>query len=166
MQKIRLFVAIAALLCSISGLAQVVEVNRVQGAKTEALGTVRFEQHASGVLITPNLHGLTPGPHGFHLHAKPSCADNGMAAGGHFDPGSTGVHHGPYSDKGHLGDLPVLWVDQEGRATVPVLAPRLKMSDLQGLSLMIHAGGDNYSDKPAKLGGGGVRVGCGVISSL
>ncbi len=28
---------------------------------------------------------------------------------------------------------------------------------------MIHAGGDNYSDTPEKLGGGGARVACGVI---
>jgi Cu-Zn family superoxide dismutase len=30
-------------------------------------------------------------------------------------------------------------------------------------SLMIHAGGDNYADQPAPLGGGGTRVACGVI---
>jgi Cu-Zn family superoxide dismutase len=28
---------------------------------------------------------------------------------------------------------------------------------------MIHAGGDNYADKPKKLGGGGERIACAVI---
>jgi Cu-Zn family superoxide dismutase len=28
---------------------------------------------------------------------------------------------------------------------------------------MIHAGGDNYSDTPVTLGGGGARVACGVV---
>ncbi|WP_324128836.1 superoxide dismutase family protein, partial [Acinetobacter baumannii] len=28
---------------------------------------------------------------------------------------------------------------------------------------MIHAGGDNYSDSPQPLGGGGARIACGVI---
>ncbi|SSP59941.1 Cu/Zn superoxide dismutase [Acinetobacter baumannii] len=28
---------------------------------------------------------------------------------------------------------------------------------------MIHAGGDNYSDSPLPLGGGGARIACGVI---
>ena len=28
---------------------------------------------------------------------------------------------------------------------------------------MIHAGGDNYSDTPAPLGGGGARIVCGVV---
>ena len=27
----------------------------------------------------------------------------------------------------------------------------------------VHAGGDNYSDQPAPLGGGGARIACGVI---
>jgi Cu-Zn family superoxide dismutase len=28
---------------------------------------------------------------------------------------------------------------------------------------MVHAGGDNYADQPAPLGGGGARVACGTI---
>lgn len=28
---------------------------------------------------------------------------------------------------------------------------------------MVHAGGDNHSDHPAALGGGGARVSCGII---
>ena len=53
-------------------------------------------------------------------------------------------------------------MNSDGMATMPMLAPRLKVSDLKGRSLMIHAGGDNYSDMPAPLGGGGARVACGV----
>jgi superoxide dismutase, Cu-Zn family len=30
-------------------------------------------------------------------------------------------------------------------------------------SIMIHSGGDNYSDQPAPLGGGGARIACGVV---
>jgi len=44
-----------------------------------------------------------------------------------------------------------------------LLAPRLQLTDLAGRSLMIHAGGDNYSDTPAALGGGGPRAACGVV---
>ena len=42
-------------------------------------------------------------------------------------------------------------------------ANRLKVADVKGRALMIHAGGDNYSDQPKPLGGGGARVACGVI---
>jgi Cu-Zn family superoxide dismutase len=133
-----------------------------KGSEGKSLGTVRFADSRYGLLIMPHLNGLTPGLHGFHIHENPSCADMGMAAGGHLDPKKTGVHGGPYADFSHLGDLPALYVDTEGKATHPELAPRLKVSELKNHSLMIHAGGDNYADVPP-MGGGGSRIGCGVI---
>jgi superoxide dismutase, Cu-Zn family len=134
------------------------------------IGTVTLSDGPYGLILIPRLSGLTPGIHGFHVHEKPDCGTTtdgnkvvpGMAAGGHFDPKGTGRHEGPYGN-GHLGDLPALYVDKEGKATLPVLSPRLKVNDVRGRSLMIHAGGDNYSDQPEKLGGGGARVACGTI---
>jgi Cu-Zn family superoxide dismutase len=85
------------------------------------------------------------------------------AAGGHFDPDNTGKHLGPMGE-GHLGDLPVLEVANDGTASQTLTAPRIKdVAMLQGRSLMIHTGGDNYSDEPAPLGGGGSRLVCGII---
>jgi superoxide dismutase, Cu-Zn family len=128
------------------------------------VGNMHISQTKYGLLFTPQLHDLTPGIHGFHIHQNPSCADNGMSAGGHFDPEKTGKHLGPYNDKGHLGDLPVLYVDSDGSATIPVLAPHLAhLAQIKQRSLMIHDCGDNYSDTPEKLGGGGMRMICGVI---
>jgi Cu-Zn family superoxide dismutase len=43
------------------------------------------------------------------------------------------------------------------------VAPRLKLADLKGRSLMIHSGADNYFDAPEKNGGGGERIACGVM---
>jgi Cu-Zn family superoxide dismutase len=34
---------------------------------------------------------------------------------------------------------------------------------VRGHALVIHAGGDNFSDQPAPLGGGGARIACGAI---
>ena len=134
------------------------------------IGTIAFQDTAKGLKISPNLSGLTEGQHGFHVHENADCGAKekegkpvaGLAAGGHFDSGNTGKHEGP-DGKGHLGDLPVLYVDGKGQATRASFAPRLKTSDLEGRSIMIHAGGDNYSDQPAPLGGGGARVACGVV---
>lgn len=125
------------------------------------IGQVEFMDSDYGLLIMPRLNSLPAGLHGFHLHQHSDCGDHGMSAGAHFDPKKTNTHLGPYQ-KGHLGDLPVLYVSADGQATIPVLAPRLKTSDLKGLSVMIHAGGDNYSDTPP-LGGGGARIACGVV---
>jgi Cu-Zn family superoxide dismutase len=137
-----------------------------------AVGSVTFKDSKQGLLVEPKLTGLPAGPHGFHIHETPNCgpgpgANNqpaaGMAAGGHYDPKGTKMHHGPLATDGHLGDLPVLIVDKDGKADLPVLAPHLKVSNLKGRAVMIHAGGDNYADQPAPLGGGGGRIACGVV---
>ena len=121
-------------------------------------------------MFTPALKGLAPGVHGFHVHQNANCAPGlkdgvvaaAIAAGGHYDPDATNRHGTPWGD-GHRGDLPSLYVDANGAATQPVLAPRLKPTDLEGRSLMVHAGGDNHADHPAPLGGGGARVACGIV---
>ena len=129
-----------------------------------AVGFIEIKESPKGLVFTPHLHNVTPGPHGFHLHQNASCADNGMAAGGHFDPNMTSKHLGPYGN-GHLGDLPVLVVAADGTANTPVVALHLHdLKQVNHLALMLHAGGDNYSDTPSPLGGGGSRMVCGVIS--
>ena len=37
------------------------------------------------------------------------------------------------------------------------------LQELNIFALAIHVGGDNYSDQPAPLGGGGARIACGVV---
>ena len=132
-------------------------------ANNQFVGKVAIQSSLYGLLFLPSLHSLPVGIHGFHIHEYPSCADQGMAAGGHFDPQNTGHHLGPYN-AGHLGDLPVLSVDSSGVGSIPVLAPRLtSLLQIKGHALMIHSDGDTYSDTP-QLGGGGMRMFCGVIN--
>jgi Cu-Zn family superoxide dismutase len=134
-----------------------------------AVGTVAVTESPYGVVFTPNLTGLPPGLHGFHLHEGGSCGPSSKdgktvpagAAGGHYDPAATKAHGTPWGE-GHKGDLPPLYVDADGKATQPVLAPRLKLAEIPGHALMVHANGDNHSDHPAPLGGGGGRIACGV----
>jgi Cu-Zn family superoxide dismutase len=174
--KLHVLYTAAALAVSLLAVAAhadqvVVTMNKIDSTGMgETIGTITASSSPYGTIFTPDLHGLSPGLHGFHVHEKPDCGPAmkdgkpvaGLAAGGHYDPAGTGRHEGPYGN-GHLGDLPPLYVGPDGTATQPVLAPRLKLSDLKGRSLMIHAGGDNYSDKPEPLGGGGARVACGVV---
>lgn len=136
----------------------------------DKLGTVSVTQSAYGVVFTPALAGLAPGLHGFHVHEHPSCEAlekdgkkvPALAAGGHYDPKGAKKHGTAWGD-GHLGDLPALYVSATGQADYPVLAPRLTLEELKGRSLMVHVGGDNHSDHPAALGGGGARMACGVF---
>jgi Cu-Zn family superoxide dismutase len=161
----------AALLSS--GIASAVTVEMYKVAKDGVggrIGTVKIEPGPQGAKITPDLKGLSPGAHGFHLHEHGSCEPGkagdeekaAMAAGGHYDPEETGRHAGPYG-QGHLGDLPVLYVNADNRAVDPMLAPRIEPEQMAGRALVVHAGGDNYADEPEKLGGGGARVACGVV---
>ena len=168
--------SLMALLLATSALANVdersVSMDLVDAAgKTAWVGEVHITETPYCLVFTPQLRALPPGLHGFHLHENPSCAPNdkdgkpvaALAAGGHYDPDASSKHGTPWGD-GHRGDLPPLFVDAEGSATQPVLAPRLKLSDLPGRALMLHAGGDNHADHPATLGGGGARIACGVMN--
>lgn len=136
------------------------------------IGTLTLSDSRGGLRIVPKLNGLLPGPHGFHLHEAPNCGavmkdgsmHAGLAAGGHYDPKATGKHVGPLGDGGHRGDLPVLNVAADGTATETVHALRLSVSEVRGHAIVIHEGGDNYSDQPKPLGGGGGRIACGAVS--
>ena len=170
--RIRMF--LAATILSVSATAHADHTFQMRTVDEKgpgkSVGLVVITATPYGVVFSPSLTGLPPGLHGFHVHEKPSCESMekdgkmvpALAAGGHYDPTASKRHGLPWGD-GHLGDLPALYVDAMGNANYPVLAPRLKMSDLKGRSLMMHAGGDNHSDHPAPLGGGGARLICGVI---
>jgi len=149
-----------------------VEMNAIDARGVGApMGNVTIaEVPQGGVELKPDLKGLPPGAHGFHVHELANCGAKekdgkmsaGELAGPHWDPEKAGKH-GPPSGPGHQGDLPALQVAADGTARQSVKAPRLKLSDLADKALVIHAGGDNHSDQPKPNGGGGDRIACGVI---
>ncbi len=130
-----------------------------------SLGRIAVKELPEGIRLSPDLHGLPHGDHGFHLHENASCeagekdgkVQAGLGAGSHYDPDKTGKHLGP-NGLGHKGDLPVLTVSSDGVAATAVTATRLRVDDLKGRSLVIHATPDNYGDQP-----GGARIACGII---
>lgn len=170
-----LLLAAAFALVSAPALAAPIKVPMAMATATGAgaeVGSVTISDGKGGVSFKLDLHGLPPGEHGFHAHEKPSCdaataADGKVTpaggAGPHLDPAKAGAHMGP-EGAGHLGDLPKVVVGADGTAKATVVAPHIKSAaDLKGHALMLHAGGDNYSDQPAPLGGGGARMACGVV---
>lgn len=146
-----------------------VDINRISDSGIgEKIGTVVVSQGKRGVSFKVAVIGLPRAERGFHVHEKGSCEPAikngkmtaGEAAGPHFDPDGKKSHKGP-SGAGHKGDLPRLKGTAEGIQQT-VTAPRLKLGDVQGRALVIHEGGDNYTDKPENGGGKG-RVACGVV---
>ena len=171
-------IAVMALACVASGAgvagAAELRAEMRQAAPSgpgETFGTVTLGDSGGGAVLKTALRGLPPGAHGFHIHENGSCQPTTVnnqpvpagGAGGHFDPTHAGKHEGPQGN-GHLGDLPLLQAAADGGATQTLAAPHIKdVASLRGKAVMIHAGGDNYSDQPAPLGGGGARIACGVI---
>ena len=52
----------------------------------EFMGTVKFRQAASGVLIMAEVKGLAQGGHAFIIHETGACTPDFSAAGDHFNP--------------------------------------------------------------------------------
>ncbi len=142
------------------------------GTAGAEVGTIMIHSMSGQIALMVELHGLSPGEHGMHVHANASCESaagaNGEmapagAAGSHYDPAQSGRHEGP-DGNGHLGDLPRLDVDAQGNARETLMLMRVhSIEELRGHAIVIHASGDNYSDSPTPLGGGGARIACGVV---
>ena len=82
------------------------------------VGTITASDTPYGLLLTPNLSKLTPdltsGVHGFHVHTNPSCAKKWYGSRTSSRSTKTEHHLGPYNDKGHLGDLPAIYINADG----------------------------------------------------
>jgi Cu-Zn family superoxide dismutase len=146
------------------------DINRISDSGvSDKIGTATVsEAKRGGVTFKIAVNGLPKGQRGFHVHEKGDCGPAmkdgkmtaGVAAGEHYDPDGTKSHKGP-KGRGHKGDLPVLNGTAKG-INQTVTAPNLKLPDIAGRALVIHEGGDNYTDLPENGGGKG-RVACGVI---
>ena len=170
--SLRLLAGAAAVMCAATvAIAQqmTVDINKVsESGVGEKIGTVTVTGGKQGVSFKVAVTGVGLGQHGFHVHEKGDCkaaAKDGKmeaagAAGTHYDPEAKKSHKGPTS-AGHKGDLPVLKSDAKG-INQTVTAPRLKLEDVSGRALVIHEGGDNYTDQPENGGGKG-RIACGVV---
>jgi Cu-Zn family superoxide dismutase len=87
-----------------------------------------------------------------------------MSTGGHFNP--TGKPHGPQDADHHVGDLPALKADANGRADarfhVTGVTVGSGVTDIVGKGLIVHAMPDDYRTQPTGNAGG--RIACGVIT--
>ncbi|MBM3116856.1 superoxide dismutase family protein [Jeongeupia naejangsanensis] len=125
-------------------------------------GKVSFRQSGDTLLLDVTLSGLTPGQHGFHVHEKGDCsAPDASSAGGHFNPDKH-LHGSPDAQDHHLGDLGNVVAGADGRVSTSLTIKGVRLDQLLGRSLIVHAGADDLKSQPA--GNSGARIACGIIS--
>lgn len=155
-----------------------------EGGKSR--GTAEFAETERGTQITVDATDLSPGFHGLHIHGAGLCEPDSenpnepgergafLSAGGHLA--------GPDGEAGHpehAGDLPTLYVAQDGTARIVTLTDRLDrelLLDEDGSAVMVHEKSDNLANIPERYapegadeetrnaGDGGSRMACGVVT--
>jgi superoxide dismutase, Cu-Zn family len=147
----------------------------LKDASGQQVGLAVLRERHGEVSVNADVWGLTPGFHGFHVHAVGQCVPPFTSAGGHFNPAGAG--HGD-----HAGDLPSLLVNDDGTGELRFTTDRISLADLfdlDGSALIVHASRDNYANIPDRYhshatdtfgpdadtlatGDAGVRAACGV----
>ena len=82
-------------------------------AEGQSAGRATLTDNGAGVSMKIEAAGLTPGPHGFHIHLNGACA-----------PGGTPTAN-------HAGDQPNLVADAGGRASLEYTNPNVTLSPAQ-----------------------------------
>lgn len=131
-----------------------------------AAGTVQLTQLADGsVEVKVDLTGVAPGVHGFHVHDKGDCGDNGNAAGGHFNPAAT-PHGAPSNPPHHAGDFGNVTANEAGevhtRFTTRSVTVEAGPNSAVGHAIILHANPDDLTTQPTGNAGG--RIACGVVT--
>ncbi len=137
----------------------------------DEVGLVSFAQIGSRVLVQAEVQAMPPGFHGFHVHAVGVCTGDFTSAGGHLN-----LAGAPHPE--HTGDMPALYVAQDGIGRLSFETDRFTVGDLfdaDGSAVIVHANPDNYANIPARYAAGGLdqttlatgdaggRIACGVV---
>lgn len=146
-----------------------VRINLTSAPGSAVKGDLTLANAGGAVSIRGEITGLSPGKeHGFHVHEVGQCAlPDFQSAGGHFNP-TKDEHGGPKSKARHLGDIPNIQADANGRATLDFRVEGVTLQDkdgapteIHGKAPVVHAMADDYKSQPS--GDSGARIACGVI---
>lgn len=136
-------------------------------ATGKIVGTAVAEQVEGSIRVLVDVNGISPGPHGVHVHTIGTCTPPEFtSAGGHWNP--TQHKHGKDNPMGpHAGDLPNMKVDEKGHGHISFTLTGgtfEQLMDQDGAALVVHAGEDDYKSDPAGNSGG--RIACGVFQTV
>ena len=130
------------------------------------LGNATLIDTPSGLQVSVEVTGVSPGKHGLHIHQYGDCTDGGNAAGGHYNPDH--VAHGflPTDSltKAHPGDLGNIEVGPDGSGHLTLVLPGVVLSggkySVGGRAIVLHEKDDDFGQP---TGNAGSRIGCGTV---
>lgn len=129
-------------------------------------GMIHFNQMGDGqVQVVGDLSGLAPGMHGFHVHEKGDCSNDGQAAGGHFNP-MNAPHASPDAASHHAGDFGNVTAEANGEVhtkfNTTSITVHQGMASVVGHAVILHGNPDDLTTQPS--GNAGPRIACGVAT--
>ncbi|GAB4842941.1 hypothetical protein Ancab_012919 [Ancistrocladus abbreviatus] len=133
-------------------------------------GVVILSQEGDGpTTVNVRVTGLTPGPHGFHLHEYGDTTNGCMSTGAHFNPNNM-THGAPEDEIRHAGDLGNIIANAEGVAEATIVDKQIPLSgpnSVVGRALVVHELVDDLGKGGHELslttGNAGGRLACGVV---
>ena len=140
----------------------------LKSADGRDVGMVKMIETTAGVLLRIKLKGMTPGPHGLHIHDTGKCEGDFASAGPIYNP--LGAKHGYLNDEGPMvGDLPNIFVGPAGDVEVELVSPFVTLNreaeqtifDADGTAVIVFEKADDYLSETDGNAGG--RVACGTI---
>ena len=152
--------------CASMGRGPSAIANLAPTSGSTASGTVRLTENTDGsVTVKVDLTGVPAGVHGFHIHDKGDCGDNGNAAGGHYHPSGT-PHGAPDADPHHAGDWGNVTANEAGEVHTTFTTRSITVgtgpTTAVGHAIILHANPDDLTTQPT--GNAGARIACGIVN--
>ncbi|KAL6967145.1 superoxide dismutase, partial [Sarracenia purpurea var. burkii] len=130
-------------------------------------GVVILTQEDDGpTTVNVRITGLTPGPHGFHLHEYGDTTNGCISTGAHFNPDSK-THGAPEDEIRHAGDLGNIIANADGVAEATIVDNQIPLSGpnaVIGRALVVHELEDDLGKGGHELslttGNAGGRLAC------
>ncbi|KAF9623178.1 hypothetical protein IFM89_037759 [Coptis chinensis] len=109
-------------------------------------GTIYFTQEANGpTTVTGSVSGLTPGNHGFHVHALGDTTNGCLSTGPHYNPASK-EHGAPHDENRHAGDLGNVTAGDDGTVNLNIVDSQIPLTgpnSIIGRAVVVHADPDD-----------------------
>jgi Cu-Zn family superoxide dismutase len=129
-------------------------------------GTGDVSVSGTKVTLRMDLTAAPPGTHGVHVHMNPSCGNNGMDAGAHWDTTGTGSAGHGLPPGGHIGDLGNITIGADGKGSLEFSNAAWTLGDGAPTDILPHAIIFHELADDGSMPSAGARWGCAVITAL